>query len=90
MKTITLRNVPDELHARLAARAKANRRSLNQEVIAELVIAELSGKSAAESENEGKTRVEREIKRAAELRSRMRGGYLTASEIDAATEEGRA
>lgn len=84
MKTITLRNVPDELHASLVVRAQANRRSLNQEVIAEL-----SGECSVETENESKARVEREIKRAAELRSRIRGRYLTAAEIDAAKREGR-
>ena len=31
--SITLKNVPDELYARLKATAKAHRRSINQEVI---------------------------------------------------------
>ena len=84
MKTITLRNVPDELHAMLMARARANRRSLNQQVIAELV-----GEGSVETEKERKARVEREIQRATELRSRMRG-FMTAQEIDAAKREGRA
>ena len=34
MATITLKNLPDELHARLKKRAARNRRSLNNEVIA--------------------------------------------------------
>jgi plasmid stability protein len=33
MPTITLKNVPAKLHARLKAQAKANKRSLNQEAI---------------------------------------------------------
>jgi len=36
MATLTLRNVPDDLYAALKESAKRNRRSLNQEVIAEL------------------------------------------------------
>lgn len=38
MKTLTIRGVPDELRASLKARAKKNRRSLNQEVIAEFSV----------------------------------------------------
>ena len=78
MKSMTLRQVPDELHATLVARARANRRSLNQEVIAEL-----SGGCSVETEDERKARVEREIERARKLRSRMRG-FMTAAEIDTA------
>ena len=37
MATLTIRNIPDEVHERLKAQAKRNRRSLNQEVIAELL-----------------------------------------------------
>jgi plasmid stability protein len=36
MATLTLKNVPDDLYAALKESAKRNRRSLNQEVIAEL------------------------------------------------------
>ena len=32
-KTLTLKNLPEELHARLSAAAKRHRRSLNQEAI---------------------------------------------------------
>ena len=32
-KTLTLKNLPDALHARLAAAAKRHRRSLNKEAI---------------------------------------------------------
>jgi len=84
MKTITIRELPDELHAVLKERAKANRRSLNQQVIAEL-----GGVVPMETEGERKMRVEREIRRAGELRSRMKG-FMTAAEIDAAKTEGRA
>jgi len=37
MSTITLKNVPDELHASLKERAKAHQRSLNREVISTLM-----------------------------------------------------
>jgi plasmid stability protein len=37
MATLTIRNLPDAVHARLKLQAKRNRRSLNQEVIAELL-----------------------------------------------------
>lgn len=34
MTTITLKNIPDELHRRLRQRARQNRRSLNSEILA--------------------------------------------------------
>ncbi|MEK7795486.1 MAG: Arc family DNA-binding protein [Candidatus Hydrogenedentota bacterium] len=34
MKTLTIRNLPDDLHAQLKDRARHNRRSLNGEVVA--------------------------------------------------------
>jgi plasmid stability protein len=40
MATLTLRNVPDDLVARLKARAKRHRRSLNNETIAALELAD--------------------------------------------------
>jgi plasmid stability protein len=54
MATLTLRNVPDELVARLKARAKRHRRSLNNETIAALELADATATgvtplSAAES-----------------------------------------
>lgn len=36
MSTLTLKNIPPELHARLRASATANRRSLNSEILATL------------------------------------------------------
>ena len=84
MKTMTIRDVPDELHAVLKERAKANRRSLNQQVIAEL-----GGELTVETAEQRRLRVEREIQRASELRSRMKG-FMTATEIDTAKRAGRA
>ena len=36
MPTLTLKNIPPELHARLKASAERNRRSLNSEILARL------------------------------------------------------
>lgn len=36
MRSLTLKNVPDDLHARLKASAESNRRSLNREILARL------------------------------------------------------
>lgn len=47
MATLTLRNVPDELVARLKARAKRHRRSLNNETIAALELADAAASGAA-------------------------------------------
>ena len=46
MATLTLRNVPDDLVARLKARAKRHRRSLNNETIAALELADAAASGA--------------------------------------------
>jgi len=46
MATLTLRNLPDELVARLKARAKRHRRSLNNETIAALELADATATGA--------------------------------------------
>jgi plasmid stability protein len=84
MKTLTIRDLPDPLHAALKERARRNRRSLNQQVIAEL-----SRIEAFETDEDRASRVDREIRQAAELRSRATG-FFTAEEIDAGKREGRA
>jgi len=84
MATLTIRDLPEPLHAALKERARRNRRSLNQQVIEDLSRIEV-----VETEEERSLRVEREIQWATELRSRMRG-FMTAEEIDAAKREGRA
>lgn len=84
MKTLTIRDLPDSLHAALKERARRNRRSLNQQVIAELGRTE-----AFETDEEQASRVEWEIRQVAELRSRATG-FFTAEEIDSAKKEGRA
>lgn len=84
MATLTIRDLPDELHLLLKERAKRNRRSLNQEVIAELSLA-----ITHETPEERNARVEREILEIDALRTRAKG-FLTAEQIDEAKREGRA
>jgi len=84
MPTLTIRNLPKELHEVLKLRAKRNLRSLNQEVISEL-----SQSALAETNEEKRARVEREILEINALRSRAKG-FLTAAEIDEAKRGGRA
>lgn len=84
MKTMTIRDMPEELHRALKERAKRSRRSLNQQVIAEL-----SSRERLESDSERRDRVDREIRVAAALRERA-AGFLTTEEIDMAKREGRA
>ncbi len=82
MATLTIRNVPEDLHARLKEQARRNRRSLNQEVIAELdAIQQVSGERKS-------TRAEEMIAKANELRRGIKR-FMTAEEIDAAKVEGR-
>jgi len=81
MATLTIRNLPDEVHSALKERAKLNRRSLNQEVIAEL-----EGGSPVEG---SQVRMERVMRETDEIRSRAKA-FLTSEEIDAARKEGRA
>lgn len=87
MATLTIRNLPDELHRELKERAKRNRRSLNQEVIAEL--ADASGAVMEGDAERKRVRAEEMIGMVKELRSRMKR-FMTAEEIDAAIREGRA
>lgn len=83
MATLTIRNLPDDLHAALKKRALLNRRSLNQEVIAEL-----SGVAGPSRTEEARKRWEDANALVDEMRSRMTS-FATAEEIDAAIKEGR-
>ena len=80
MKTLTIRGLPDEVHARLKERAKRNRRSLNQEVIAEL-----AREAEAEKRRE---KVEKILKVAEEFRAAL-PRPLSGQEIREAIEDGR-
>ena len=81
---MTIRDMPEALHARLKERARQNRRSLNQQVIADL-----SQIGVHEAADERAARVEREIVESESLRARM-SDFLTLEEIDAAKRDGLA
>ncbi|MFW5951384.1 MAG: FitA-like ribbon-helix-helix domain-containing protein [Gemmatimonadota bacterium] len=80
MASITIKNVPDPLYARLKEVAARNRRSLNSEVIVQLERA--LGASAADAEAL--------LARARAVRERGGIPYLTDDELRSAREEGRA
>ena len=84
MATLTIRNLPEQLHETLKLRAKRNHRSVNQEVIAELSLA-----ITQETLAERNARVDREILEIDALRARAKG-FLTAEQIDEAKREGLA
>ena len=79
MATITLKNVPDDLHRRLKERAARNGRSLNREAIRCL--------------DEGTRRPEPDtlLEEAAAFRAEFaaRGMWITDADIEAAIDEGR-
>lgn len=82
MATLTLKNVPDDLHRRLKARAEQNHRSLNREAIRCLEESVADGAPPAADEA---------FARADALRDRLalEGVWMTAAEVQAAIEEGR-
>lgn len=79
MATLTLHNVPDDLVARLKARAKRHRRSLNDEAIVCLE-AGLGCTGPPDEEKLASIRA---------LRERLRPHSFDPAEIDAAKREGR-
>ena len=83
MATLTIRNVPEDLHEALKERARVNRRSVNQEVISELSLA--AGSVGADATRQ---RWERANALADDMRGKMTT-LMTADEIRAAIEEGR-
>jgi plasmid stability protein len=89
MATITIRDLPEHLHLILKQRARRNRRSLNQEVIAELAEVNASETRGVEEEQRVRLRAEWMIKKAAELRKPVKR-VLNARDIDSAKREGRA
>lgn len=88
MPNLTIRNVPEELHATLKRRAKANRRSLNQEVIAELSSVDADGETEEARIERSRERVRLANEKIDEMRSKMKC-FMTTDEIDAAIREGR-
>jgi len=77
--TLTLKNIPDEVYARLKRSAEAHRRSMNSEAIVCLETA-LSVRRTTPAER---------IVRARELRAALPAGKFPAREIDASKREGR-
>jgi plasmid stability protein len=78
-KTLTLKNLPDDLHARLSAAAKRHRRSLNNEAI---VCLEAGLGADAPS-------VEEQLNRIRALRESLGPHIFDPDEIDALKREGR-
>ncbi len=77
MVTLTIRNVPEVLHARLKARARANHRSLSAEAIACL----------EEAIRPGSEEVEAFLARAAVVRAQFKGSPVTPDELVTAAQE---
>lgn len=77
--TLTLKNIPDDVYARLKQSAEANRRSMNSEALVCLEGALLAGKLPP---------AER-LARARALRSALPKGKFRARDIDAMKREGR-
>lgn len=76
--SITIRDIPDEVHKRLKERAERHHRSLNSEIIVSL-------KRSVMSHERDPDQI---LARADQLRKRVKGS-LTMEEIQAAIEEGR-
>jgi plasmid stability protein len=72
MATLTLRNVPDELVARLKARAKRHRRSLNNETIAALELADATATGATPLPAEVPVDLDTTLRRMEEIRAGLR------------------
>ena len=83
MANLTIRGLPDEVHVRLKERAKANRRSLNQEIVAELIAS--GSDSGAERARKRMQEANAEIDR---MRAKMKR-FMTTDEINTAIHEGR-
>jgi len=81
MTTLTIKNVPDQMHKRLRLRAVASRRSLNGELLHII-------ESALEAKQEPAAEAAEILRNARKLRSRF-SGKLTPAEVDAAIDEGR-
>ena len=79
-KTLTLKNLPDALHARLSAAAKRHRRSLNNEAI----VCREAGLSSAPSS------VEQPLKTIRAVRESLGTCSFDPADIDTARREGRA
>lgn len=77
--TLTLKNIPDELYARLKEAAGAHRRSLNSEVLVRLESMLLPQKIS----------VDERLARARQLRKALPGVAFNAEDISRLRQEGR-
>ena len=73
MSTLVIKNLPDDLHARLKDQAKRNRRSVTQETISLIQVG----------------LVTRRVAPTLPPPIKLKGGPLTTEEIEAAINEGR-
>lgn len=80
MATLTIKNLPDKLYARLKARAAEHRRSINSEAI--LAVERALTESAAGDPANLLARLRRS-------RARLKGVYMTDEELRRARESGR-
>lgn len=72
MATLTLRNVPDELVARLKARAQRHRRSLNNETIAALELADAAAFEPVGATGTAPASIDATLRRMEEIRAELR------------------
>ena len=80
MATVTVKNIPDDLYARLKAAAAKNRRSINSEIIVCIEENLLYRRVSAEQV----------LDRVRKIRGAMRPTKMTIEQIDNARREGRA
>jgi len=80
MATVTVKNIPDDLYARLKAAAAKNRRSINSEIIMCIEENLLYRRISAEQV----------LDRVRKIRVAMRPAEMTIEQIDNARREGRA
>lgn len=79
MATITVKNIPDELYARLKAAAECNRRSINGEIISRI----------ERSLTPRRTPTEPLLARVRKLHDSFEGRTLTFEQIEQARNQGR-
>lgn len=79
MPTLTVKNIPDDLYNALKARAKANRRSLNSEIL--VILEEIMMPKRVD--------VDDLVAEARQLREKTAGYYLTDDLLRQAIDEGR-
>lgn len=77
--TLTLKNIPEDLYARLEAAAEAHRRSLNNEAIMCLQTVLMPAQASTDEH----------LQRIEAIHQRLAGRYFSAADIDAARREGR-